>query len=178
MLPPFYGPYDQAGSRVKVIRASASGIALHDGETAPDRVFEAGCLECHHLGPSISHRISSRVSIDTPRNAYSGNITRPIVPMPRLVLQTMATILAVGAAIWERVAIAGSFSCTKPMTTPVEDLLSPPKPLMCRLSLPGKGSARSGPGYSSFTNGFFVPRNCSRIGVPGSLNVSRRLFTR
>jgi hypothetical protein len=31
--------------------------------------------------------------------------------------------------------------------------------------------------YSS-TNGFFVPRNCSRIGVPGSLNVSRRLLTR
>lgn len=34
------------------------------------------------------------------------------------------------------------------------------------------------PIYSSSTNGFLVPRNCNRIGVPGSLNVSRRLFTR
>ena len=30
----------------------------------------------------------------------------------------------------------------------------------------------------SSANGFFVPRNCNRIGVPGRSNVSRMLFTR
>jgi hypothetical protein len=41
---------------------------------------------------------------------------------------------------------------------------------------PGRPASRGD--QSSSTNGFFVPRNCSRIGVPGSLNVSRRVFTR
>ncbi len=31
--------------------------------------------------------------------------------------------------------------------------------------------------YSS-ANGFFVPLNCKRIGVPGNAKLSRRLFTR
>ena len=39
---------------------------------------------------------------------------------------------------------------------------------------PHPGTARTHPS----TYGFFVPRNCSRIGVPGSSNASRRLLTR
>jgi len=35
---------------------------------------------------------------------------------------------SVCAAMSARVAISGSFSCTRPMTTPFGDLFSPPKP--------------------------------------------------
>ena len=113
------------------------------------RLSRQACLKAATSGPSSVHRISGRVSIDRPCSAYSGKTTRSIVAMLARALATIATMRSAWAVTSARVAMVGSCSWTRPMTTPFGDLFSPPSPFMrlpyLRDSSPGAPvSARSG----------------------------------
>jgi hypothetical protein len=49
---------------------------------------------------------------------------------------------------------------------------------LAELHATASSEKRGQPRPEPSANGFFVPRNCNRIGVPGKLNVSLKLFTR
>ena len=70
------------------------------------------------------------MSIERPCSEYSGKTTRSIVAMFRRALPTIATILSVCAARSAGVTTTGSCNCTRPITTPLGDLLRPPSPFI------------------------------------------------
>ncbi len=76
----------------------APWVELHDGETAPDLVLDAGRLERCDFRP-IHPAHDGRVRIHRQAvSAYSGNTTRSIVPRLRRALPTIETMRAVCAA--------------------------------------------------------------------------------
>src|SRR6266446_3454412 len=88
------------------------------------------CLNAAISGPSSEHMMAGLVSIDRPCSAYSGNTTRSMVGMLRRALPTISTMRRVCAASCSGVLTFGSCSCTRPMTTPLGVLFSPPSALM------------------------------------------------
>src|ERR1043166_6339160 len=102
-------------------------------------------------GPSTEHMIAGLVSMERPCSAYSGNTTRSMVGMLRRALLTMATMVSVCLARSVGVATVGSCSWTRPMTTPLGDLLRPPNPFMGSSSIrsPDGGAQRRNPGLDS-----------------------------